>query len=429
MTARSALPPILILFAASVSACGVAQAAPDFQALVERHAPRAVEDRRYLHAHPELSLRELETQRFLRDALLEIPGIELVDGDWGTGLVAILPGRNARPLVAYRADMDALPMTEATGLPYASTRTDTLGGGTVGVMHACGHDIHMTVLLGAARVLSEARSEMAGTALFILQPAEEIGAGAASMIAAGIFDGDRRPDAIFALHDQPAVLCGQVGYRPGRSSANVDDFKIRVLGRGGHGAYPHRAIDPVVIAAETILALQTVVSREIDAARQAVVTVAAVHGGTSSNVIPEEVELRGTARSLEPDVREQIKTAVIRTVRGIAAAHGAPEPEVLYSFGTPSGYNNPALVDETLPTIIRVMGQENVILAESGMGGEDFAYFQAEIPGFMFRLGVGRPDRTMAVHNPAFDPDESAIPIGIRLVSEILWDYMARHAE
>lgn len=371
-------------------------------------------------------MRENRTQAWLRGRLQTIPGVELVDGEWGTGLVAILRGGRPGPIVAYRADIDALPLTEATGLPFACQETDTVGGRTVGVMHACGHDLHAAILLGTVQVLSDARATMPGSVLLILEPGEEIGAGAFALTEAGLFESGRRPESIFAIHDHPTLMLGQVGYCPGRSAANVDDFYVTVLGAGGHGAYPHKAIDPIVIASEIILALQMIVSREIDPARQAVITVGSIHGGSASNVIPDRVELRGTARSLEPEVRTQLQAAIIRTIEGIAAARGAPKPEINYILGTPSMYNDPALVEETLPVLRRTAGEENVIRYEPAMGGEDFSVYEAIVPGFMFRLGVGRPDRQMTTHSSTFDPDERAVPIGMRLMAEILWDRLSR---
>jgi amidohydrolase len=206
----------------------------------------------------------------------------------------------------------------------------------------------------------------------------------------------------------------------------VDEFRIRVLGKGGHGAYPHRAIDPVLIASQMVVAFQSIVSRQLDAARQAVITVGSIHGGTTSNVIPEHVDLEGTVRTLEPDVRAQAREAILRTARGVASAAGAPEPEMEYVFGTPSLYNEPALMDEALPVFHRVLGSENVVRYEPGMGGEDFSFFREAVPGIMFRLGVGRRDRDMNIHSAAFDPDERAVSLGVRLMSELLWDALER---
>jgi len=409
------------LAAALLAAPREARAEPAIPALVDSFAAATIEDRRWLHAHPELSLREHATQAYVREKLGSIPGIEIIPGEWGTGLVALLRGGAGEgPVIGYRADIDALPITEATGLPFASTARDTLGGRDVGVMHACGHDLHAAILLGTARVLSAARDRFGGTVLFVVEPAEEIGAGASLLLEAGVFEDGRKPEAIFALHDHPTILLGQAGYCPGRSAANVDEFRVRVIGKGGHGAYPHRAIDPVVIASEMILALQKIVSREVDAARQAVITVGSIHGGSATNVIPESVELRGTVRTLEPEVRRQVQDAVLRTIKGIAQAAGAPAPEIEYVLGTPSCFNDPVLVESILPVLRDVLGEENVLRYEPAMGGEDFSFFQEAVPGVIFRLGVGRPEREMSTHSPAFDPDERAIPIGMRLMSEIL---------
>jgi amidohydrolase len=324
--------------------------------------------------------------------------------------------------------MDALPIKEETGLPFACARTDTFTDGrAVGVMHACGHDLHVAIALGAARVLSDVRATMAGAVLLVLQPAEEIGAGAAAMIQAGVFDQGRLPESIYAIHVHPTIQYGEVSYCSGGASANVDEFRITVIGRGGHGAYPHKAVDPIVAASEMVLAFLRIVGREIDATRSAVITVGAIHGGTTSNVIPDSVSLRGTVRSVDADVREQLQAAVIRVAKGIATAAGAPEPEIEYILGTPAMVNDPALVEATLPTLRRVLGESNVKSRVAAMGGEDFSAYQKVVPGFMFRLGVGRPDRPeMTTHSPTFDPDERAIPLGVRLVSEVLWDRLHR---
>ncbi len=401
---------------------------PDFPSLARTHSDGAIAARRHLHENAELSLREIETQRWLRAQIAAIPGCDLIDGEWGTGLVGILRGGIPGALVAYRADMDALPIEEKTGLPFACRRKETLADGrTTGVMHACGHDLHMAILLGAARVLSEARATMPGSILFVLQPGEEVGSGARAMIQAGVFDHGRRPCAILAIHVHPTIPFGVVSYRSGQASANVDEFRITVLGRGGHGAYPHKTIDPVIAASEMILAFQSIVSREVDTARSAVITVGAIHGGTASNVVPDSVSLRGTVRSADPDVRALLQASIIRTSKGIAAAAGAPEPEIEYILGTPAMVNDPALVEATLPILRSVAGEGMVVEYDTSMGGEDFAEFEKTVPGFLFRLGVGRPDRPeMTLHSPTFDPDERAIPLGVRLASEALWETLER---
>lgn len=409
-----------------LAAARIARAKPDFEPLVRAHAEGTIQARRWLHQHAELSLREHETQAWLTERLREIPGVELVDGAWGTGLVALLRGGEPGPVVAYRADMDALPIREETGLPYACARTDSLHGREVGVMHACGHDIHMAVLLGTARVLSDARASMPGAVLLVLQPGEEVGAGARALVDAGLFEDGRRPVAIFGIHDHPTIDTGKIGYCPGQSTANVDEVRIRIRGEGGHGAYPHRSIDPVVTSAQTILALQSIVSREVDPLKSAVITVGSIQGGSSSNVIPDFVDLRVTVRTLEPDVRQLVRESIIRTTKGIAEAAGCPEPEITYIFGTPAMYNEPTLVEETIETIEDVIGKESIVRYPPALGGEDFSVYQTVVPGFMFRLGVGRPEREMSLHNPAFDPDERAIPLGMRIMSEVIWDRLSR---
>ena len=399
-----------------------AEARPDFEGLAARQAEETIADRRWLHEHPELSMREHRTQEWIRRRLAAIPGINFVDGEWGTGLVALLRGGKPGPLVAWRADIDALPITEETGLPYASTAVDTLNDRQVGVMHACGHDIHAAVLLGTARLLSETRAEMPGSVLFLVQPGEEVGEGAELLIRGGVLEKSGSPVAIFGIHDHPTLLSGQVGYCPGWATANVDDFRIKVLGKGGHGAYPHRTVDPVLIAAQIVIGLQSIRSREVDTSERAVITVGSIRGGNTSNIIPEEVELRGTVRSLDPQVREQIREAVLRTAKGIAQAAGAPEPEIRYRYGTPSLYNHPDEVERAARVLRRVAGEDQVIRYEPGMGGEDFAYYTQKIPGFMWRLGVARPGEHQNLHSPDFNPDEAAIPLGVRLAAEVLWE-------
>ena len=407
-----------------------ADAPGDFSALAERHASATITDRRWLHSNPELSGREHQTQAYVQQQLEAIPGIRLVPGEWGTGIVAELVGGRPGALVAWRADSDALPVTEVTGLPFASARRDTLGGGReVGVMHACGHDIHLSVALGAVRILSGLRASMPGKLLLIIQPAEETGDGAAAMLAAGVFDGDRRPRCALALHDHPTLLYGQVGSCAGWASANVDGFRLVVNGQGGHGAYPHNAVDPINLAARMVLAFDDLISREIDVHTPAVITVGSIEGGAKGNVIPDAVKLQATVRTHDEATRRLVRDKVVRTVSGLAAAAGAPEPELEYFFGTPAGYNQPALVEQVRGVIAQVVGPQNDITYPPGMGGEDFSRYGHAVPGFQFRLGVGRPDQAMTLHSPDFDPDERAVVLGMRLVAEILWDQLGRPAD
>ncbi len=404
-----------------------ADESPNFEALVEKYKAKTIEDRRWLHRNPELSLREQKTSAYIRAALQEIPGIELIPGDWKTGIVAILRGSVEGPLVAWRADMDGLPIEEATGLPFASDKRDTLsGGGETGVMHACGHDIHMSVALGAIRVLADLRESMPGALLFVFQPAEEIGAGAAAMLEAGLFDEGRKPKCILALHDHPTFQTGQIGSRSGWTTANVDEFQVTVKGVGGHGAYPHKSIDPVTLAARMVLAFNDIVAREINVNNHCVISVGSIQGGTKSNVIPGEVTLKATVRSQDEETRLALKAKLERTVLGISASAGAPEPEFEFFFGTPAGYNDPKLVLEAREVIRRVLGADNDLEYESPMGGEDFSRYGRVVPGFQFRLGVAPEGVDMTLHRNNFSPDEKAVTIGMRVVSEILWDQLNR---
>lgn len=419
------LPLSLIL---ALTLLGPATAAPpDFAQLAQRFEPQAVQDRRWLHRNAELSLREHQTQLWLRKTLADIPGVKLVEGDWGTGVVAMLEGGLSGPTVAWRTDMDALPITEETGLDFACTRRDTLSGGRqTGVMHACGHDMHMAVAVGMLRILSAVRDQLPGRVLFIGEPAEEIGAGALQLLEAGLFDEGRQPKCALALHVHPTIPYGKVGSRPGPSTANVDGFRLTVKGKGGHGAYPHKAGDPVSLAAKMILTFESIISRQIDVNRHAVISVGSIHGGSKSNVIPDEVVIEATVRSQDETTRQELKDRIEQTVMGLAESCGAPKPALEYYFGTAAGYNDPGLVAQCREVFVRILGKENEIVYDPPMGGEDFSYYGKEVPGFQFRLGVGRPDREMTLHRSDFDPDERAIGLGMRLAAELVWDQLAR---
>lgn len=416
---------VLFLLAMILATAALAER-PDFEELVAKYEEQAIADRRWAHEHAELSMREFETQAWLRESLAAIPGVELVDGEWGTGVVAMLKGGKPGPIVAWRTDMDGLPITEETGLEFSCQRVDTLGSGRVtGVMHACGHDLHMAVALNMTRMLSDVRDEMPGTLLFIGEQAEEIGAGALTLLEAGIFEEGRRPKCVLAIHDHTSIPLGQVGSHPGPSTANVDGFVLKVKGVGGHGAYPHKSVDPVSLAAKMILGFESIVARQMDVNHHCVISVGRIEGGTKSNVIPDEVVLEATVRSLDDETREALPEKIERLVNGIAASVGAPEPELEYYMGTAAGFNNPELVQECREVFRRIIGPENEYTYPAGMGGEDFAYFAREVPGFQFRLGVGRPDREMALHRSNLDIPEKAIAIGMRLAAEVVWEQMA----
>jgi len=417
----------MVLFATLFFVSGAALAErPDFEALTSKYEARAVADRHWAHENAELSLREFKTQAWMRESLLGIPGVELVEGEWGTGVVALLRGGRPGPVVAWRSDMDALPITEETGLHFACDTVDTLSGGRVtGVMHACGHDLHMAVGLGLVRMLSELREEMPGTLLFIGEPGEEIGAGAMMLLEAGVFEEGRRPKCALALHDHPTIPLGKVGSHPGPATANVDGFVLTVKGSGGHGAYPHKTVDPVSLAAKMVLAFESIVAREMDVNHPCVISVGRIEGGFKSNVIPDEVVIEATVRSRDDETRNALPEKIERVVNGLAAAAGAPEPLLEYYFGTAAGYNDPELVEECRAVFRRVLGDENEITYEAAMGGEDFAYFGREVPGFQFRLGIGRPDREMTLHRSDLDVPDEAVAIGMRLAAELVWEQMA----
>ncbi|MFM1768529.1 MAG: hypothetical protein RJA22_1058 [Verrucomicrobiota bacterium] len=380
------------------SAAAAADAA--LRPLAERELASLEALYREWHAHPELSFQERETARRLA-AELRRAGAEVTEGVGRHGVVGVMrngPG----PVVLVRADLDALPVREETGLPYASTvRATNDAGLEVPVMHACGHDMHMTSLVGTARVLAELRPRWSGTVVFIGQPAEERGAGARAMLADGLYTRFPRPDYALALHVNAEMPAGTIGVTEGYTLANVDSIDITIRGLGGHGAWPHRTKDPVVLAAQTVLALQTIVSRETDPLDSAVVTVGSIHGGTKHNIIPDEVRLQLTVRSFSDEVRAHTLGAIRRIVRGQAVAAGLPEdrlPEVKVDEReyTPACYNDPALTRRLQAVFARELGAEQVVVRRPGMGGEDFAEYgrtKEKVPILLFWLGSVDPAR------------------------------------
>lgn len=393
-----------------------------------------------LHRAPELSLNEEETSSRMASELKSI-GAEVTTGIGGHGVVGVLKNGPGKVLL-LRADMDALPVAEQTGLPYASkVRTKDSRGATVGVMHACGHDLHMTNLVGVARYLAAHRDQWSGTVVFIFQPAEEIGAGAEAMLADGLLKRFPRPDFGVALHVAADIPTGTISYVPGYALANVDSVDITVKGRGGHGASPETTIDPIVIAAKLILDLQTIVSREVKPIAPAVVTVGAIQGGTKHNVISDECRLQLTLRSHSPEVRQQLQDAVRRKALAAAASAGAPEPEVRISEGTPAMFNDPELTARVARAIGREIGDKQASIGEPAMGGEDFGrYGLAGVPICMFRLGVVNQQRLdeyakqnippPSLHSPLFYPDaEASLQTGVTAMVASALDLLAPDSE
>lgn len=388
-------------------------------------SPELISIRRDIHAHPEFSMQEKRTAGLVADHFRKL-GLEVRTGVGGTGVMGVLRGGKSGRVVMMRGDMDCLPITEETPVPFASREKIILDGREYGLMHACGHDIHTTVLLGVADVLSRLRNEVPGTVLFIAQPGEEWGDGANAMIKDGVFK-DIKPEAAFAFHVDETVRAGYVKYTPGWSGANVDEFTLIIKSEGCHGSDPASCVDPVVVGAQVVLDLQVMIARQLDVHHDTVITVGAFHSGSQSNIIPREAKLEATIRTYGDDQRALVKQKVERLVNSICAASGAPY-SLDYSYGTPALYNDPKLMNRVLPTMERVLGGKAYLIEDvAGMGGEDFSYFAKECPGVMLGLGVLPKDvAKTSVHSPTFIADEDAIPVGVTLMSAVILDYLKK---
>ncbi len=403
----------------------------EIDARTEAITDRVVAWRRDLHQHPELGNREFRTAGVIAEHLRSL-GMEVQSEVAHTGVVGVLRGGRPGPVVALRADMDALPVTEMADLPFASRATEEYMGREVGVMHACGHDNHMAILMGAAEVLAGMRERLPGTVKFIFQPAEEgppagERGGARLMVEEGVLD-DPRPDAIFGLHVMPSPT-GSIGYRAGGAMASVQTLGIKVKGRQTHGAMPWGGVDPIVTSAQIILGLQTVVSRQSDITRApAVVTIGQINGGVRSNIIPDSVVMIGTVRTLDLDMRRDVEERIRRVVAGIAESAGA-EAEVFLSAGGAITFNDPDLTRRMVGTLERVAGPGMATEVPPSTGAEDFSYYQLEVPGLFFFLGVipdSIPLGEAAVnHSPYLFADEGALPVGVRALSNLAVDFMA----
>jgi amidohydrolase len=393
---------------------------------VEKIAPQIIELRHQIHQNPELGYKEVKTAELVA-AHLRALGLQVKTGVAKTGVTAVLQGGKPGPRIAVRADMDALPVVEQTDLPFRSTKKDTFLGQEVGVAHACGHDVHTTALLGVASVLNAVKADLPGSIEFIFQPDEEgpppgEKQGAALMLDEGAFE--TKPQAVFALHSFPDLPVGQVGYNPGPTMAAVDQFIIKIKGKQAHGAYPNLSIDPVVIAAQAILALQTIRSRNLSAFEPSVLTVGIVRGGERFNIIPGEVHLEGTVRTYKVEVQAEVERRMREILDGTTKAGGGSY-EMQYIKNTPPTVNDPALAARVKPLLERTLGAANVKLVEPSMAGEDFAFFANEVPGFFFRLGVVKPGTTSGgLHTPTFRADDSAVPAGMRVMARLLADYL-----
>jgi len=431
MRFRALAVPVTILAAGLVWSGLRAAAAPAtplekrIKALSDKLAPELIDIRRDIHAHPELGNHLPRTSGIVIDYFRKL-GLEVRTGYADSGVIGILRGGKPGPVVAMRGDMDALPITEETDLPFASKDKTLLDGRETGLMHACGHDIHTTLLLGVAAVLSAVKADLPGTVIFVAQPGEECCDGARLMIADGAFK-DPVPAAFFAYHVDDTLKAGRLGYSSGFMSANVDGFKLEILSEGCHGASPWSCVDPIVVGAEIVTALQVLVARELSVHNNTVITVGSFHAGTAPNVIPRSARLEATVRNYGEDQRRLLQEKITRLVTNICEAAGA-EFDLDYSFGTLSVYNDPELVHRALTVAERVLGSKTALVEQKPeMGGEDFSYFGTIAPAVMFNLGVVPPDReSTAVHSPTFVADEAAIPIGVNLMANIILDHQIK---
>jgi amidohydrolase len=390
---------------------------------------KVIECRRDIHQHPELGNREFRTSKLVADRLRAL-GIEVQTPIAHTGVVGLLRGGKPGRVVALRADMDALPVTEQVDVPFKSTARTTYNGQEVGVMHACGHDAHVAILLGVAEVLAGVRDELPGSVKFLFQPAEEgppqgEEGGAALMVKEGALE-NPKPEAVFGLHVTSRIRVGEIAYRPGALLAAVDSFRIVVHGKQTHGAYPWLGVDPIVVASQIVLALQTIPSRQLDVSlAPSIVTVASIHGGVRNNIIPDNVEMLGTIRSLDAKMRDEIHARIRRTAQDVASSGGA-SAEVTIDPGYPITYNDPALTEKMAPTLRRLTN--DVVVMNPTLGAEDFSFFQQKVPGLFFFLGTRPRDQTAeqaaSNHSPLFFVDESGLALGVRALAHLTADYL-----
>jgi amidohydrolase len=404
--------------------------APQIDRLTQELTPQVVTWRRDFHQNPELGNRETRTARVIAEELKKL-GYEVTTGVAHTGVVGVLRGGKPGPVVALRADMDALPVTEQVDLPFKSTARTKWNGQDVGVMHACGHDNHMAIALGAAAIFARMREQVPGTIKLMFQPAEEgppVGekGGAELMVQQGVLD-NPKVDAIFGLHVFP-MHAGVIEYRPGPLMASGDSFTLTIKGRQTHGAIPWGGVDPIVVGAQIVMSLQTIVSRTVNITEApAVVTIGAFNGGNRSNIIPDSVELQGTIRTFNEDVRKDVLRRFREIVTKTAEMAGATA-EIAMNIGYPVTVNDPGLTERMLPTLRRVAGTDNVRVGPLTGTSEDFSYYQQKVPGLFFFLGVTPRDRDAktapANHSPLFFADESALPVGVRALTNLALDYM-----
>ena len=404
---------------------------PGVESGSNRVEQQVIQWRHHFHQNPELSNREYKTAKQIARHLRKM-GLEVQTGIAHTGVVGILKGDKPGPVVALRADIDALPVEEKTGLPYASKVKTTYVGREVGVMHACGHDAHIAILLGVASVLSEMKSTIPGTVKFIFQPAEEgppagEEGGAKLMIKEGVLDGPVKPEAIFALHVWPD-RAGDITYRSGGAMAAADGLEIIVRGKQTHGSSPWAGVDPIIVSAQIMNALQLIPSRQLDITRApSVITIGSIHGGIRGNIIPDEVKMTGTIRTFDKSIRQELLERLNKTAIAIAEAAGATA-EVIITPYAPVTYNQPELTTRMLPSLQKAVGKEHVKQGSLVMGAEDFSYFQEKIPGLYLFLGVRKEGvdagQAASNHSPYFYVNDSALKNGVRTLATLALDYL-----
>ncbi len=397
--------------------------------LVKEETPKLVEWRRYFHQNPELSNREYNTAKKIETILKEL-GIE-TRTIAGTGVVGMLKGGKPGPVVALRADIDGLPVTERNALPFKSTATAEYNGQKVGVMHACGHDSHISMLLGTAEVLVKMKNEVPGTVLFLFQPAEE-GApgneegGASLMVKQGVLD-NPKVEAVFGMHIESALDLGKIYYKSEAFMASSDWFTIKVKGKQTHGASPWEGIDPIVVSSNIIQNLQTIVSRQMDITKAPVIiTVGKINAGVRPNIIPEEAVLEGTIRTLDSKMQKDVHERIRNTVKQVAEIYGATA-EVSIDTKTLVTYNDPKLVAQSLPSLLKAAGEGGVIPYHWVTGAEDFSYYGTKAPSFFFYLGARDPklteEKASAHHTPDFYIDDSRLDVGVKAFCQLVFDY------
>lgn len=423
------------LFLLTLASGAIAQVSPKLQAKLEQQArqlePSVITWRRHLHQYPELSNREIKTAAYVAEHLRKL-GLEVQTGIAHTGVVALLRTGKPGPVIALRADMDALPVTERNSLPFASKEKAIFNDQETGVMHACGHDSHVAILMAVAEILSKNKNDLKGTVKFVFQPAEEgppkgEEGGADLMVREGVLD-NPKVEVIFGLHIQGIRKLGQIAYKPAGMMAASDWFTIKVKGKQSHGAAPWLGIDPIVVSAQIINGIQTIVSRQTQLTKEpAVISVGMINAGVRQNIIPETAEMSGTIRTFDPAMQQDIHERLKRTATLIAESAGATA-EVTIDRKTPVTFNDPALTEKMVASLVKAAGEENVARIPADTGAEDFAYYQQKIPGFFFFVGACPPDTDPAKapshHTPDFMMDERGMLTGLKAMLNVTIDYM-----